>query len=842
MVYNRHSESGDVQKWSSPNDIDIYLSKFKQHSLNNPIVEQVVTETLRVVRDIWQSYGNGEKDFFDEIHVELGREMKNPAKKREAMSKKNTENENTNHRIKEILKELMNDNTVEGNIKYYSPSHQEILKIYEEGIWQNPNADFSKMSEEDIIKIRNNKSPKNTKKPPTINDIQKYRLWLEQGYISPYTGNLISLSRLFTTDYQIEHIIPQSRYFDNSLSNKVICESDVNVDKGNKTAYEYIKEKGGSIVSGFKLFTLDSYESHVNKYFKKNSQKLKNLLSEDIPEGFINRQLNDSRYISKLIKGLLSNIVREDGEQEATSKNLIPVTGAVTSKLKQDWGLNDKWNELIAPRFKRLNKITKQNQIKNFNEKILNKYPEIELNDLNIYLQKFERFLDKNIMGEFGFWDKNINAFRTQVPNEISKGFSKKRIDHRHHALDALVVACTTRNHTHYLGALNAENKNYSLRDKLLIKNKQGDYTKSFQHPWGNFTIDAKNNLEKAIISFKQNTRVINKTNNTYWSYKDENGKLNVDKNGKPVKKLRKQIKGDNWAIRKSLHKETVSGLYNIETAKGKVATSVRTHLSSIKNEKHLAKVTDKNIKEVILPNHLNNYLDEKGKPNYELAFSEEGIEDLNNNIKFLNNGKTHHSIFKVKLYEEGSKFKISEDENSPKNKKFVEAAKGTNLFFAIYWDEKKKKRNYDTVPLNEVIAHQKTVAHLPKEVRKPIQPKPGKGTFLFTLSPNDLVYVPTDEEIENPQNLDFDNLTKEQVERIYKMVSCTGSECHFVPARNSFEISKNENGTNSKNERVQDFFDSNCIYDTKDKPIMIKERCWKLQVSRLGKIEKILK
>ncbi|MDE0562028.1 type II CRISPR RNA-guided endonuclease Cas9, partial [Algoriphagus sp. NF] len=205
-------------------------------------------------------------------------------------------------------------------------SQQEILKIYEEGVYQNPEADFSKISEEEIQKIRRVNSP--SKK-----DIQRYKLWLEQGYISPYTGKPIQLSSLFTTKYQIEHIIPQSRYFDDSLGNKIICESEVNADKDNQTAYEYLKEKGGSIVNGHKLFTLDQYESHVNRYFKNNKVKLKNLLSEDIPEGFINRQLNDSRYISKLVKGLLSNIVRENGEQEGTSKNLIPVTGAVTSKL-----------------------------------------------------------------------------------------------------------------------------------------------------------------------------------------------------------------------------------------------------------------------------------------------------------------------------------------------------------------------------------------------------------------------------------------------------------------------------------------------------------------------------
>lgn len=68
VVYDRHSEIKDIVKWSSPEDINNYLGKFKQHSLRNPIVEQVVTESLRVVRDIWKHEGR-----IDEIHIELGR-------------------------------------------------------------------------------------------------------------------------------------------------------------------------------------------------------------------------------------------------------------------------------------------------------------------------------------------------------------------------------------------------------------------------------------------------------------------------------------------------------------------------------------------------------------------------------------------------------------------------------------------------------------------------------------------------------------------------------------------------------------------------------------------------
>ena len=842
-VYGRHSESKEIQRWKTPKDIDKFLAGFKQHSLRNPIVEQIVTETLRTVRDIWNYYGNGKENFFDEIHIELGREMKNPADKRKKITQKNIENENTNQRIKALLRELENEGVA--GVKPYSPSQQEILKIYEEGIYQNLDADFNKVSEDEIEKIRKSSSP-------TQSQIIRYKLWLNQGYISPYTGKVITLSRLFTTDYQIEHIIPQSRYFDNALSNKVICESEVNQLKGNQTAYEFIKNHGGEKVDlgqgrSVEIFKLEDYENHCNKYFKKNRIKLKNLLSEEVPEGFINRQLNDSRYISKLIKGLLSNIVRKEGEQEALVKNVVPLTGAITSILKQDWGLNDKWNDIIAPRFKRLNTLTGTDK--------------------------------------FGFWDNKIHSFRIKVPDEISKGFSKKRIDHRHHALDALVIACCTKEHVNYITSLNTNRKNFGLVSRLReieeieIYNKTtGEHVKkkvakAYKLPWPSFPADAKNALEHAIVSFKQNLRVINKTNNKTWRW--------VEKQGKYKKQLVPQTKGYNWAIRKPLHKETVSGKVlinakrevsfnkalekpeliinqhireliestNINNVKERIAyfkrnpikikgkkitkllvfieaTAVRKSLSEIKNAKLLEKITDNGIRN-ILEKHLINYLDSKGKENFDLAFSPEGIAELNKNIVQLNNGKAHQPIYKVRMYEEGNKFAVGINGN--RKNKFVEAAKGTNLFFAIYQDDE-GNRNYETVPLNEVIEHQKQVAHLPKEMRTPIPVKPEKGKLLFTLSPNDLVYVPSEEEKENPALIDFNNLNRDQINRIYKMVSCSGAQCFFVqnniavPIANKFEFS-------ALNKMEKDIHG-----------IMIKSFCWKLKTDRLGHIFQIIR
>ncbi|WP_298394809.1 type II CRISPR RNA-guided endonuclease Cas9 [Flavobacterium sp.] len=863
IIYDKHSEASDISKWKTPADIEHFLKHyFKQHSLRNPIVEQVITETLRVVKDIWQHYGEGKENFFDEIHIELGREMKNNAADRKLISETINQNENTNLRIKAILTELKNGGI--NDIRPYSPSQQEILKIYEEGVYSSEN---NKEKLEEVDKIRKNAKP-------TTSEINKYKLWLEQGYISPYTGKLIPLSDLFTTRYQIEHIIPQSRLFDDSLSNKVICESEVNELKSNMTALEFIQKNEDRIVTltggkTVKIFTVNAYNQHITNYYNKNKSKQKRLLSEDILEKFIERQLNDTKYISKIVKNLLSKIVREDDEQEVTSKHVVSLNGSITSRMKQDWGLNDVWNKIVTPRFERLNAITNSSD-----------FGKLELKK-----------------DEFGNSGKQI--FQTAVPDAIAKGFSKKRIDHRHHALDALVIACVTKEHINYLNSINSERTNYSLVSKLrkieeiVINEKTQKIAKEFHKPWENFTKNAEDELNQTIISFKQNTRVINKTVNKYQVWKEEDGAF---------KKITiKQVKGDNWAIRKPMHAETVSGKVflkrikqshitivnaieqvelivdiavkkqlidkikqypnNIEGLKKHLkafpikindkvidkiqvyetiqATATRKNLDITFDEKRIEKITDTGIQKILL-NHLRqekyqNVVDESGKkiPAHEVAFSENGLDELNKNITVLNNGKKHQPIIKVRVFEEGGKFSLGQTGN--KSDKYVEAAKGTNLFFAIYQDEK-GKRNYKTIPFNEVIERQKQGLSSAVEIDE------NGNRLLFTLSPNDLVYIPTDDEKESLTLHNFDKLSKEQTERIYKFVSCTGGEGHFVSNSYSKEIITNENGSNNKNERMLELNNSNTIYDEKEKPVMIKSICWKLEVGRLGKIKRIIR
>ena len=155
------------------------------------------------------------------------------------MSRQIAANENTNLRIKSLLAEFVNpEYNIEG-VRPYSPTQQDILRIYEDFALSNLKQEDS---EYDFIHKMSMTAQ------PSHSDVMRYKLWLEQKYVSPYTGSVIPLSKLFTSAYEIEHVIPQSRYFDYSFTNKVICESEVNKLKDRQLGYEFVKNHAGQKV------------------------------------------------------------------------------------------------------------------------------------------------------------------------------------------------------------------------------------------------------------------------------------------------------------------------------------------------------------------------------------------------------------------------------------------------------------------------------------------------------------------------------------------------------------------------------------------------------------------
>jgi CRISPR-associated endonuclease Csn1 len=374
------------------------LDLLKKNSLRNPVVEKILNQMINVINAIITDPAMGKPD---EIRVELARELKNNNEQRSEMTK------------------AINKSTAE---------HDQIRKLLH--------------TEFGIHRV-------------TRNDIIRYKLWKETDGISLYTGKTIEPSKLFTKDYDIEHIIPKSRLFDDSFSNKTICERQLNIDKSNKTAYSFLQEKLSSE-------EFNQFEKRVKSMFGKISRTKQNKLlmaDNEIPEGFIDRQLRETQYIAKKAKENLLEV----------SRNVTATIGSVTDKLRDDWELVDVMKELNWEKYDKLN---------------------------------------------LTYEEKGKNGERLYKIKDWSK-----RNDHRHHAMDAITVAFTKPAYIQYLNNLNARDINnkkansiLGIESKYLARDKNNKLR--FIAPMPNFREEAKIHLESILISYKAKNKVVTKNKN----------------------------------------------------------------------------------------------------------------------------------------------------------------------------------------------------------------------------------------------------------------------------------------------------------------------------------------
>lgn len=300
----RHSASSLTKEEIENRPLQKRLALLKKNELRNPVVEKILNQMVNVVNTIIdtenaerQLKGQQEDFHFDEIRIELARELKKNAKERAEMT---------------------------SNINEAKRKHEEYTKI-----------------------LRSEFGVKN----PTRNDIIRYKLYLElknNGFKDLYTNTYIPREILFSKQIDVDHIIPQMSLFDDSFSNKTVVYRKDNQDKGNKTAYDYILSKYGE--NG-----IDDFVSRITQLYelgKKNKdegiskakfQKLQKRISE-IGDGFIERDLRESQYIAKKAKNMLYAICR----------SVVSTSGEVTARLREDWGLVNVMQEINLPKFRAL--------------------------------------------------------------------------------------------------------------------------------------------------------------------------------------------------------------------------------------------------------------------------------------------------------------------------------------------------------------------------------------------------------------------------------------------------------------------------------------------------------
>jgi CRISPR-associated endonuclease Csn1 len=169
----------------------------------------------------------------------------------------------------------------------------------------------------------------------TANDLQRMKLWVELNIKDatdrrcPYTGEQISLTRLFSNEVEIEHILPFSRTLDDSLNNKTVALRQANRDKGNRTPFDAF----GQSTAGYDYAAILARASNMPKDKAKRfaADGYERWLRED--KDFLARALTDTAYLSRVAREYLSL---------ATAPNKVrAIPGRLTALLRGKFGLND---------------------------------------------------------------------------------------------------------------------------------------------------------------------------------------------------------------------------------------------------------------------------------------------------------------------------------------------------------------------------------------------------------------------------------------------------------------------------------------------------------------------
>lgn len=169
---------------------------------------------------------------------------------------------------------------------------------------------------------------------PRRSDIEKALLWEECGGQCPYTGRQIAFASLFGPhpQFDVEHILPLGRSLDNSFLNKTLCHHEENRErKRNRTPFE---------AYGADPAKYDAILDRVRRFRGKGRDaKLRRFEMAEIPEDFVDRQLNDTRHASVKAADYLSLLY--GGRSDADGRLRVQVsTGGLTAHLRNEWMLN----------------------------------------------------------------------------------------------------------------------------------------------------------------------------------------------------------------------------------------------------------------------------------------------------------------------------------------------------------------------------------------------------------------------------------------------------------------------------------------------------------------------
>lgn len=242
--------------------------------ITNPTVHIVLNQLRKLINELVDTYG---KPY--QIVLELARDLKNSAAQKEKIRKENLENRKNNDRYAE---EIRNQGM--------TPSRDDFIKI---------------------------------------------RLWEEmkaENRQCVYSGRQISKAMLFTDEVQVEHILPFARTLDDSYNNKILSIRSANYYKGNRTPYEAFGKSNDGYNYDDILARVKAIIPEGKRWrFYEDAMGVK----ENDEDSFLDRQLNDTKYLSRIARQYLQLILDDDKKN-----NIWTTPGKLTSWLRSGMGLD----------------------------------------------------------------------------------------------------------------------------------------------------------------------------------------------------------------------------------------------------------------------------------------------------------------------------------------------------------------------------------------------------------------------------------------------------------------------------------------------------------------------
>jgi CRISPR-associated endonuclease Csn1 len=230
----------------------------------------------------------------------------------------------------------------------------------------------------------------------------------------PFTGITISEVDIFSPEFEMEHLIPFSRSYDDGRANKVLALKAANRTKGNRTPFEafgHSPTKGGQHYDWMHIQARVD-QMHQSRRWRFQPDAMDRFEGQN--DGLLARQLNDTRYLSRLASEYL--------QFACLNARVDTIPGQLTAMMRRKWGL------------------------------------------------------------EHDIWNGNF----------------KNRNDHRHHAIDAFVVACTTRGMLQRIaGAAKGLEDNQSLQEKRYR------LVDEMPEPYPGYLAQVKKRFDSLVISHK---------------------------------------------------------------------------------------------------------------------------------------------------------------------------------------------------------------------------------------------------------------------------------------------------------------------------------------------------